>query len=221
MEEYDGLVTFFPDSGLLLNESYLSSSKLNRLPTTDRIIQGTMIDSTDRSGILPYPSILNLYAGGCQSFPYVNSTEGGHAYDESFTNCTMACGDKTFLFLDWQTQWNCLTLANMAINKPYPHKYNNSNTTGDTARILDYLAVTNLTAFDSVGVLKMFFDYADRSSPYTQEILDNMNFTDSSDPPNIHALGIALSHVCDDVIFILNPDLAGPGVSHVLFYAYV
>ncbi|KAL7956827.1 hypothetical protein V8C34DRAFT_325835 [Trichoderma compactum] len=219
MEEYDGLVTFFPDSKFLLNQSFQTDndrvwewyattsrflymqSGLNKLPTTNRLILGTTVNSADDSGILPYPSILNLYAGGCKNFQT----------DE--VNCTEACGDAKLLFQDWQTEWNCLTLANMAINKPRPHHFNDTNTIGDAAKALDHLAVANLTDFDAVGVLKRFHDCAGESWPTYEPFRNFSTFANSSHSPDVRRWGDYISQVCRfKSESKTDSDLAGPGV---------
>ncbi|KAL7810722.1 hypothetical protein V8C44DRAFT_331893 [Trichoderma aethiopicum] len=226
MEAYNGLVTLLPGSKLLFNASHAGLSELDRLPTADRIIRGTLIDSNDGHRILPRPSILNIYANGC------GDGVGG-------INCTKACADHDLLFQDWQTQWNCLTLATMATYEPYPHDYGSSATAGDTAGILDYLAVPDLASFDAIDVFKSFHTCANGS---LDAYGDFENFTRPSDaaeadhaamrhPPNIHAWGLELSQLCD-VSYIENfkvdPDLAGPGVvlayimAHaIVFYAWL
>ncbi|KAL7907053.1 hypothetical protein GGI35DRAFT_470905 [Trichoderma velutinum] len=227
MEQYYGLVTFFPDSKFLLNASFqvdnnhvwdwydaavwewydatnkflYMQSGLHRLPTTNRLILSTTVNSTDDFGILSYPSILNLYAGGCKN-RWTNET-----------NCTEACGDIKLLFQDWQTRWNCLTLANMAISKPRPHHFSNANTAGDTAKALDHLAVANLSAFDAVGVLKKFHNCASESWPKDEPFRDFEAVTNSSDSPNVHHWGGYISRVCDLKSKVtIDTDLAGPGV---------
>ncbi|KAL6693331.1 hypothetical protein J3F84DRAFT_380560 [Trichoderma pleuroticola] len=235
MEEYDGLVTFFPDSKFLLNQSFQTDSDrvwewyattsrfmymqsgLNKLPTTNRLILGTTVNSADNFGILPYPSILNLYAGGCKNF----------WTDE--VNCTEACEDAKLPFHDWQTRWNCLTLANMAMNKPHPHHFNDTNTIGDTAKALDHLAVANLTDFDAVGVLKRFHDCAGESWPTYEPFRNFSTFANSSHSPDLRRWGTYISQVCRFVNESKNDtDLAGPGVivSYfvlilLVFYAWV
>ncbi|KAL6789724.1 hypothetical protein J3E68DRAFT_412221 [Trichoderma sp. SZMC 28012] len=219
MGEYDGLVTFFPGSKFLLNQSFQTDSDrvwewyatsnrflyvqsgLNKLPTTNRLILGTTVNSNDDSGILPYPSILNLYAGGCK-----NSRTGE-------VNCTAACGDVKLLFQDWQTRWNCLTLANMAINKPHPHHFNDTNNVGDTAKALDHLAVTNLIEFDAVGVLKRLHDCAGESWSKEEPIRNFSTFANSSHSPDLLRWGTYISQVCRFKSESQNDnDLAGPGV---------
>ncbi|UKZ56052.1 hypothetical protein TrVGV298_009877 [Trichoderma virens] len=202
MEAFDGLVKFYPEYALhLRNESFLTGHPLDRFPTTENILKGTLIDSNDGSGILPYPSILNLYGNGCRSYP------------TNEINCTAVCADERDLFVDWQTQWNCLTLSNMAINKPYPHNYNNSNNAGDTARILNQLGVTNLTAFDSIGVLKRYIACANETwFPSWDSYLPEWEaLVETSQHLNLHELGVAFSHICDEGIFQISSDIAGPG----------
>ncbi|KAL6793734.1 hypothetical protein GGI42DRAFT_333720 [Trichoderma sp. SZMC 28013] len=217
MEEYDGLVTFFPDSKFLLNQSYRTThdhydwydvtkkfitkqSGLYKLPTTDRIIWSTTVSPNGDSGIFPCPSILNLYAGGCKSW----SNE---------TNCTEACGDVKLLFQDWQTRWNCLTLANMAINKPYPHQFNNANNVGDTAKVLDHLAVDNLADFNAVGVLEKFHNCAGESWPKEVPFRNFEAFANSSHSPDVRRWGDYISRICTFGNQVTNDnDLAGPGV---------
>ncbi|EGR44586.1 uncharacterized protein TRIREDRAFT_112080 [Trichoderma reesei QM6a] len=221
MEAYNGLVTFLPDSKLLLNASHLGLSELDRLPTADRIIRGTLIDSNDGHRILSHPSVLNIYANGCRD------GAGG-------INCTMACADHDLLFQDWQTQWNCLTLATMATYEPYPHDYSNSDTAGDTAEILEYLAVPDLTKFDAVDVFKSFHACANGSSALDGDYGNLARPPDASGaahasmrhPPDIHAWGLELSQLCDVGYienFKVDPDLAGPGVvlAYILAHAIV
>lgn len=222
MEQYDGLVTFFPDSKFLLNQSFQTDSDrvwdwyastnrflykqsgLNKLPITNRLILVTTVNSNDDSGILPYPSILNLYAGGCK-----NSQA-----DE--VNCTVACGDTKLLFQDWQTRWNCLTLANMAINRPHPHHFNDTNAIGDTAMALDHLAVTNLIDFDAVGVLNRIHDCAGESWPKEEPFRNFTTFANSSHSPDLRRWGLYISQVCRFKSESQNDtDLAGPGVSRL------
>ncbi|KAL7815788.1 hypothetical protein V8C26DRAFT_435294 [Trichoderma gracile] len=227
MEVYNGLVTFFPDSKLLLNASHVGLSELDRLPTADRIIRGTLIDSNDGHRILSHPSVLNIYANGCRD------GAGG-------INCTKACADHDLLFQDWQTQWNCLTLATMATYEPYPHDYSNSDTAGDTAEVLDYLAVPDLADFDAVGVFKSFHACANGSLDSYGGFDNLARPPDASaaghapmrhPPPDIHAFGLELSQLCDVSYvenFKVDPDLAGPGVvlayimAHaIVFYAWM
>ncbi|EHK16172.1 uncharacterized protein TRIVIDRAFT_14180, partial [Trichoderma virens Gv29-8] len=214
MEAFDGLVKFYPEYALhLRNESFLTGHPLDRFPTTENILKGTLIDSNDGSGILPYPSILNLYGNGCRSYP------------TNEINCTAVCADERDLFVDWQTQWNCLTLSNMAINKPYPHNYNNSNNAGDTARILNQLGVTNLTAFDSIGVLKRYIACANETwFPSWDSYLPEWEaLVETSQHLNLHELGVAFSHICDEGIFQISSDIAGPGIlcSYMMSFAIV
>ncbi|KAL6864572.1 hypothetical protein J3F83DRAFT_142663 [Trichoderma novae-zelandiae] len=221
MDAYNGLVAFLPDSKLLLHASYAGLSELDRLPTADRIIRDTLIESNDGRGILPHPSVLNIYANGCR-----DGTGG--------INCTKACADHDLLFQDWQTQWNCLTLATMATYEPYPHDYNNLDTAGDTAEILDYLAIPDLAKFDAVSVYKSFHACANGSSELDGDFDTLARPADVSEPdhapmrhpPDIHAWGLELSRLCD-VSYIENfkvdPDLAGPGVvlAYIIAHAIV
>lgn len=213
MEAFNGLVTFLPESKLLLNTSHVRLSELDRLPTADRIIRGTLIESNDGHRILSHPAVLNIYSNGCRD------GAGG-------INCTKACADHDLLFQDWQTQWNCLTLATMATYEPYPHDYNSSNTAGDTAEILEYLAVPDLAKFDAVDVFKSFHACANGSLELDGDFESLARLPDASEPdhaamrhpPNIHALGLELSQQCDASYienFKVDPDLAGPGVRRI------
>ncbi|PTB63679.1 hypothetical protein BBK36DRAFT_1171154 [Trichoderma citrinoviride] len=226
MEAYNGLVSFLPDSKLLLNASHMGLSELDRLPTAERIIRATLIDSNDGRRILAHPSVLNIYANGCRD------GAGG-------INCTKACADHDLLFQDWQTQWNCLTLATMATYEPYPHDYNNLDTAGDTAQILDYLAVPDLAKFDSVDVFKSFHACANGSADLGGDLdhlagppdVSQPDHASMRHPPDIHAWGLELSQLCDVSYvenFKVDPDLAGPGVvlayimAHaIVFYAWL
>ncbi|ETR97506.1 hypothetical protein M419DRAFT_12649 [Trichoderma reesei RUT C-30] len=146
----------------------------------------------------------------------------------------MACADHDLLFQDWQTQWNCLTLATMATYEPYPHDYSNSDTAGDTAEILEYLAVPDLTKFDAVDVFKSFHACANGSSALDGDYGNLARPPDASGaahasmrhPPDIHAWGLELSQLCDVGYienFKVDPDLAGPGVvlAYILAHAIV
>jgi hypothetical protein len=208
MDAYDGLLTFYPTANLLLNKSFVTGNELDRLPTTEKIIGSTLIASNDGSGILPYRSVLNLYGDGCHI----------DHFNETRPNCTAACAEPMFLFQDWQTEWNCLTLANMVVNKPYPHQFNDLNTIGDTSKALDLLAVTNLTGFDATGVLKRFYDCAN-SGWHNMEPDDNLfDQLYPEDHLNIHKWGVYLSSVCTTSPLEIDADLAGPGVSHMLSF---
>lgn len=204
MEAYDGLVRYFTTAKLPLNESFLTGNELDRWPTIDKIIAHTLIEPNDASGILPYPSILNLYGNGCKT-------------DNNEINCTEACGDVQFLFQDWQTMWNCLTLVNMALTKPHLHHFDDPNTTGDASRTLSHLAIANLARFDALGVLQKFVDCS--LTPY------DLNTTCSGEYPICHydgyidgplelsKLGRRISRICDFTFRPSEADIAGPGVS--------
>ncbi|TFA98396.1 hypothetical protein CCMA1212_009809 [Trichoderma ghanense] len=122
----------------------------------------------------------------------------------------------------------------MATYEPYPHDYNSSNTAGDTAEILEYLAVPDLAKFDAVDVFKSFHACANGSLELDGDFESLARLPDASEPdhaamrhpPNIHALGLELSQQCDASYienFKVDPDLAGPGVvlAYIMAHAIV
>ncbi|KAH6608257.1 hypothetical protein Trco_004570 [Trichoderma cornu-damae] len=203
MEEFDGLVSYFPTAKRPLNESFLRAENLlDRLPTTENVLLHTLVLPNNNRGIQPYVFALNLYGNGCK-------TSGGDV------NCTQACGHREFLFQDWQTQWNCLTLTNMALNKPNTQEFVKLNASGDTKKALDHLGVADLTEFDAIGVLEKFFDCFNASCPdkrFKECYIPWPDLSSSKDTVNTTYLGRNLATICATRWMDVNPDLAGPGV---------
>ncbi|KAF3067878.1 hypothetical protein CFAM422_008486 [Trichoderma lentiforme] len=100
----------------------------------------------------------------------------------------------------------------MAINKPHPHHFNDTNNVGDTAKALDHLAVTNLIEFDAVGVLKRLHDCAGERWSKEESIRNFSTFANSSHSPDLRRWGTYISQVCRFKSESQNDnDLAGPG----------